>query len=186
MNDKLQSLLRGKNTAYLLGLAGVGVVLLLVYQHMSATQIPQDILPYTPVSVRAENQPSHTSVLEERLAEILSAMAEVGQVQVMITLAQGPELVVATEVNRSEATTTEDDGQGGTRGVSNRSEQTSYVTLGNGNQPLVLTEREARVEGVIVVAEGADNIRVVEAITQGVRALLGIEAHRVVVLNMGS
>ena len=186
--DKIQAFLKKKNTTYLLLLTGLGIILMIVYSSLVA-QEDKSSEGTTGFNESALTQglgtPSGSDFardIEKRLELIFSAMAGVGDVKVMVTLAQSRELVVAKEVSMTQSSTTEDDGTGGVREISNMTQDTAYVTLGN--NPLVLTEKEARVDGVIVVAQGAGDIRIVEAITNATRALLGIDAHRVMVLNM--
>ena len=186
MNERLREILKGKNTAYLMLLTGLGIILLVVYNNMvKHTNKVEDDFLFADVSsnIQMSNaSEGFANELENRLELIFSRMAGVGEVKVMVTLVQGPEIVVATEVSTTQSNTTENDGTGGMREVSNMSQDTSFVSIGN--TPLILTEKQPKVEGVIVVAQGGGNIRVVEAITNAVRAILGIEANRVVVLEM--
>ena len=183
MSEKLRTLLKGNNKGYLVALAGVGVLLLLVYNTLLDTEEAVDQV-YVRANNMSEQRPqSFTTQIETRLEGIFSSISGVGEVNVMVTLTQGSELVVATEISQTNSSTIENDGAGGTREVTNMSHNMNYVSVGN--SPLILTEIEPRVEGVIVVAQGGGNIRVVEAITNAVRAVLGIEAHRIVVLEMG-
>ena len=48
----------------------------------------------------------------------------------------------------------------------------------------VFSDSEASVQGVVIVAEGADDLRVALELQQAVQALLGVDAVRIEVLSM--
>ena len=65
-------------------------------------------------------------------------------------------------------------------------EATVYVENGNETYPYVQKEKLPTVEGVVVVAEGGANPRVVSDISEAVQALLPVEVHRIKVVKMES
>lgn len=123
--------------------------------------------------------------LEKQLRDILSEMAGVGKVEVMITMKNSEELIVEKDTNVNQKNTTEDDGNGGQR-VIHQSENTK-TTVFNGEKkssdPFVVKTLYPSVEGVLVVAEGADSGRINSNITDIAKALFGIEAHKVKVVK---
>lgn len=124
--------------------------------------------------------------LEQRLREMLSHMEGVGQVRVMITLKSSQELVIEKEQPYLRSTTTENDGQGGSRSVIQveTEENTVYRTDGNMSEPYVVKTLPPEIEGVVVVAEGAGSGTVDRTIVEMVQALFGVEAHKVKVVKM--
>lgn len=126
--------------------------------------------------------------LEKQLKDILSEMAGVGNVEVMITMKNSQELIVEKDTNVSQKNTTEDDGSGGQR-VIHQSENTK-TTIYNGekkaSEPFVVKTVYPSVEGVLVVAEGADSGKINSNITDIAKALFGIEAHKVKVVKRKS
>ncbi len=126
--------------------------------------------------------------LEERLSGILSKMSGVGQVEVMITLSASEELVVEkdTPVNRS--STNENDSSGGSRVIAQTDgeEATVYRTNGSESEPYVIKTLYPKVEGVVVVAEGAGNGTVNKSIVDMVQVLFDLDAHKVKVVKMVS
>lgn len=125
--------------------------------------------------------------LEQRLTKILSEMADVGRVEVMITLKSSRELVVEKETPVSRSTTTETDAQGGSRTVntSEMEENVIYSTDGSSSEPYVVKSLAPEIEGVLVVAEGAGSGTVNRTVTEIVQALFDVEAHKVKVVKMG-
>lgn len=137
-------------------------------------------------SAEDNGEEAYAAYLEGRLTELLSRMAEVGKVEVMITLKSSRELVVEKDQPVSRSSTTENDSQGGTRSVSqvDSEENTVYRTEGNVSEPYVIKMLSPEIEGVLVVAEGAGNGTVNRTIVEIVQALFGVEAHKVKVVKM--
>ncbi len=135
----------------------------------------------------AERDADYAEEQEKKLAEILSSMEGVGKVEVMLTLAESEELVVEKDSTVGRSGTDEADAAGGNRSVAQTEtgEATVYSTADGVSQPYVIKTLSPRVEGVLVVAEGADTGTVNRYITQIVQALFGVEAHKVKVVPMG-
>jgi len=121
--------------------------------------------------------------LEARMTELFSSISGVGNVHVMITFKTGSEVVVAQEEKVEESTSQE---SGGKTSQEHNSE-TKVVLLngtGSSNSPLVLKEKAPEIEGVVIVAQGGDDIFVKEALTRGAEALLDVPANKVEVFKM--
>ena len=58
--------------------------------------------------------------------------------------------------------------------------------VASGNSPVVVKEKQPEIQGVLVVAQGANNSMVKQAITESAQTLLGIPAHRVTVYQLQS
>lgn len=125
--------------------------------------------------------------LELQLKKALSAMENVGQVEVMITLKDAGESVVEKDETRTDERTAEEDGQGTKRqnSVINSQEETIYIqSESNGSTPFVAKEVNPQVEGVLVVAQGAGSATVVKNISDAVMALFPVEVHKIKVVKM--
>ena len=59
-----------------------------------------------------------------------------------------------------------------------------YRTQSGNSDPFVKKTLMPKVEGVLIVAQGAGNGEVNRMLTASAEALLGIEAHRIVVVGM--
>ena len=126
--------------------------------------------------------------LEMRLTEALSQVEGMGKVQVMITLSASRELVVEREQAVSRSATNETDSQGGSRVVSQveTGDVVVYSSGGADGEPYVIKTLPPKVEGVLVVAEGAGSGTINRTVTAIVQALFGVEAHKVSVVRMES
>ncbi|MCM1113202.1 MAG: hypothetical protein NC399_08125 [Muribaculum sp.] len=128
----------------------------------------------------------YAAAQEKKLAELISAIEGVGRVEVMLTFLSSEELVVEKDAPTVRSNTVERDSEGGNRTVSQfeTGDSTVYRSSSGNSEPYVVKTLNPRVEGVVVVAEGAGGA-VNSSIVQIAQALFGVEAHRVVVLPMG-
>ncbi len=138
----------------------------------------------------AGNQTSlekYAAAQEEKLETLLSAMEGVGKVEVMLTFVSSEELVVEKDAPTVRSNTVEKDSEGGTRTVTQfeMGDSTVYRSGSGENDPYVVKTLNPRVEGILVVAEGAGDGTVNRSITEIAQALFGVEAHRVKVVAMG-
>jgi len=136
-------------------------------------------------TTQAESQ-GMAAYIARQMEDILSLVAGAGQVRVMLTLG-GTSTIYAQNIQASISNTTEDDGEGGTRSIDTESLSNSFVALRGANgeeRPLRLEEIAPTVQGVIIVAQGAGDVAVRDALTRGAHTLLGIGAHQVQVFQM--
>lgn len=190
MKEKWKNWFRRDNLLILI-LSGV---LLFIITLPTASEGEKEEKRGTPKTVSEKAQPvekeqeDYALGLEKQLEETLCQMAGVGKVKVMITLQSSEELVVEKDVPVSRSNTSENDSAGGSRIVTqmDSSESTVYTTVGGENKPYVIKTILPKVEGVVVVAQGADNGTVNQNITEMVQALFNLEAHKVKVVKMAS
>lgn len=110
---------------------------------------------------------------EQKLAEILSNVKGVGEVRVMIEYSEGKESVVA-ENRKSENSSQVDNNQ-------NKSE--TEIVFSN-NNPVILKEIYPKVKGVIIVAQGGDNVEIKNQLISAVMSLMDLDANKIEVLTM--
>ncbi|AOY78398.1 stage III sporulation protein AG [Clostridium formicaceticum] len=185
----LKNLLSKKYIANLLVLMAIGVMALIVSSNFfmkdSRTKnIYSD--PTEDVLVQQSSQPMmEEEVVEHRLKEILQSIRGVGEVEVMVTFEMGTEIIPASNTTKSTDTTEEKDSGGGTRVVAseNITETVVVANEANGHKPLVLKEIKPQVNGVIVVAEGADSVEVKAKLYEAVKTVLQVPGHKVEVYS---
>ncbi|NMA86336.1 MAG: sporulation stage III protein AG [Tissierellia bacterium] len=124
----------------------------------------------------------YTTILERKLEEILGELKGVGKVKVMVTLEDTIEKVPAFNTNKNNETTSEIDSQGGTREIVREDMSIQMVTSNDGNL-MFIKEIKPTVRGVIVIAEGAENLEVKEMLYEAVKTVLGISGNRVEVYS---
>ena len=181
---------KGKRVQVLVIMLLVGVLLLLASNYFAGRgddgnepHIAEYERPTaTPVSI------ANSETLARGMEEILSQIAGAGEVRVMLTFGSGAS-IYAQNVQTSLSATTEEDGEGGIRNIDVESATHTYVMVrqpDGSERPLRIQEVLPQVEGVIVVAEGAGDIAVRDALVRATHTLLGIGAHRVQVFQMAS
>ncbi|MBO5487328.1 MAG: stage III sporulation protein AG [Eubacterium sp.] len=128
----------------------------------------------------------YAAYLEERLESMLSDMDGVGAVSVMVTLESTEELVVEKDEPVKESNVQETDSQGGSRSTIQveKSENTIYSTDGSVSEPYVVKKLLPKVEGVLVVAQGAGRGDINKNITEIIQALFDVDAHKIKVVAM--
>lgn len=124
--------------------------------------------------------------VKKELQEILGLISGVGKVSIMVNFEGGGENVVAVNMNDNDKRTEEKDTQGGTRTISENTQNTTVVLIneGSGSKPFVLKQLNPNVSGVIVIAEGAESSVVKERLLSAVKTLFDLPVHKVVVLPM--
>lgn len=128
---------------------------------------------------------SENKSVEEKIEAILSQIEGVGKVDVMITYVSDGEIVPAVNTKINENDTDEKDSGGGTRKIRERDQETSiaYEEAQGTKKPIILTHKEPEVKGVIVVAEGGNDVIVKDKICKAVQVLLDVPIHKVQVFE---
>lgn len=129
---------------------------------------------------------SYAAYLEGKLKTVLSMIEGVGNAEVVVTLKSSSEKIIDKEYSRRENEVEESDSAGGTRKSTEQSYEENTVLIGEDNgTPYVLQEIVPEIEGILVVAEGADSAVIEEKITDALSALFGISPHKIRVLKKG-
>lgn len=115
---------------------------------------------------------SYTKDLETRLSAILSKISGAGKVNAMITLAGTPELVIAYNTQQT------GDYLGTKDGVTIKKEPIIINKNGN-SSPLILSESLPEIKGVVIVAQGANDVAVKLNLITATTKLLNISANAV-------
>ncbi len=115
--------------------------------------------------------------LETQLEAILSSVKGVGHTEVMITFENDGQTFFASD-EKEESQQKEDSRE-------NTQEKTYIIKndAGGGESPVVVQKAKPEIAGVLVVARGASNLDVKNNVISAVRAVLGVKAHRVEVLE---
>lgn len=112
---------------------------------------------------------SYVKDLESRLSDLLSSVEGAGKVKVAITVASGRETVLA--MKKTETIT--DSG----------TERTEMPVTVNG-KTVTIKELNPEITGVLIVARGAGDLRVLTRIQQATASLLDIDINRIEILTM--
>lgn len=116
--------------------------------------------------------------LTSQIQDVLGKIKGVGDVKVLIVYDGGEQLEIASKVDKR-TDRVEDEGR-----VTEIIEETTTPIITNGNEPLVIGTKRAKIDGVVVVAKGGDNPKVKVAIMQALSTLLKIEYNCINVFGM--
>lgn len=121
---------------------------------------------------------------ENQLKEILQSAMGVDDVEIMVNLDATESKVYEKNTTTQTQVTNETDREGGERKVEDTSKDEQLVITRNGDTetPVIVKTKKAEVRGVLVVAAGADNIKVKTSIVEAVTRVLDVPNHRVSVL----
>lgn len=111
------------------------------------------------------------SEYERELTSALTQIAGTGDVSVIVNLASSERKVL--EKNTSSSTGSSDE---------RKEEEMAVVRKGDVENPVVLEVRKPDIQGVLVVADGAENVHVKKRIMEAVTRMLGVPVHRVAVI----
>jgi len=132
------------------------------------------------------DEKSYEEMQKTDLQNILKKMNGVGDVEVMMSFENGEQKVPAYDKNTQKSTTEETDNQGGKR-VNNQNTDGSTIVMttsdGN-NEPFILTTYKPKINGVIILAEGASNSKIKYEIEQAVSKLYNLSLDKVNVYSM--
>ena len=151
------------NTKTLIVIFIIGVLLM-----MFPAEAEKEIL------VENQNESTYKWEIEEELSEIIGKIKGVGKVSVMVTLSDNGNTFYAT------------DEKSDSKSDSKSIEMTHvFSDEGNKKHALVVKKTEPQISGVLICAEGAENIEIKKSIISAISALTGVKSHRIEVLERG-
>lgn len=121
---------------------------------------------------------------EKQLKDTLESIVGVSDVTVMINLAETELKVFERNNNLKQQNTDETDRDGGKRKVEDitRDDEVVIIRSGDKEEPLIAKTEKPTIRGVLVVANGVENIQVKTWVIEAVSRVLDVPTHRVSVL----
>lgn len=157
---------------------------------LQGNKTPQD-LPATPAEevAQGETNPDPTvrqmeKEMEKELADILKKALGTNEVNVMVNLASSERKVY--EKNETLQQDQSSDQRENEQSTMDRRSSDRQLVLGNqaqNGEPILSHIEKPTVLGVMIVAQGADHIKVKKWITESVARVLDISTHRVAVIS---
>lgn len=152
------------------------VLIVIVLLYVSTLDLPDNnIKEDTPI---VESQ---STDLESRLEEILSSIEGAGKVKVLISYKDYGEMFPAQEIDRQE----NESSKSSLNGEVTSDKQVDYhssISLAQqdgGQKPIILKQNVPEIRGVIVVAEGADDFAVHDALLRAIQTLLNLTSSQI-------
>lgn len=111
--------------------------------------------------------------VEKNIKQILSKINGVGKVEVLITYSESSQVVAMYNEKYKESQTEEEDTSGGTRTIQEVNKDKEIIYKEENGKKVPITEKIVmpKMEGALIVAEGANNAEVKTNIIQAVEAL---------------
>ncbi|MBB6444878.1 stage III sporulation protein AG [Bacillus benzoevorans] len=127
---------------------------------------------------------SYEQAYENQLKEALDTIVGVSDVTVVVNVDATEKRILEKNAKSQNQVTEETDREGGKRNVEDHSTDDQLVIIQDGEKevPIVIETKKPAIRGVLVVANGADNIQVKKWIIEAVTRVLDVPSHRVSVL----
>lgn len=127
------------------------------------------------------NASDYSKELEDKLSKAISTIKGVGSAVVSVVLSSSSELIIAKNVVE---TSKKEVGSNGVITENITKEETPLIVSQSGkNEPLILLEILPKVAGVVVVAQGANDVNVKLNILSAVQALLQIPSGNIEIIE---
>ncbi|MFK3937189.1 stage III sporulation protein AG [Alkalihalobacillus sp. NPDC078783] len=191
-----------KNYRYILILGVVGILLMVTNQvfqgppqDQSQSVMPtfqskededakEDVEVFKQDSAEPVSMTDYEDRYENQLRETLEEIVGLSEVSVMINLAETEKQIYEKNSSSKNQQTSETDREGGTREVTDQTidDQTVIVRSGDKEEPLLIQTEKPGIKGVLVVAEGVENVQVKAWVVEAVSRVLDVPAHRISVM----
>ena len=141
---------------------------------------------YDNAPTNTDNSNSSDNNLQNDLEKILSNIKGAGSVKVLITYSESSSVVPIYNESTNTSTTEEKDTSGGTRTIDQQGGSKDVVfTQDNGNQtPIIEKTIMPKIEGAIILAEGANDAQIKSNIIQAVQAVTGLSMYKIQVFEL--
>ena len=118
---------------------------------------------------------------KKEIKEAITAIAGVKDAIVYVNIEGSEKKVYEKNQSQTIQKTEEKDTQGGNRNVEETSNEETVVLVPNGDKqvPIVVETMKPKIVGVLVVAKGAEDIKVKTMIVEAVTRALDVPSHRV-------
>lgn len=134
-----------------------------------------------------EKSADYVTSWEEKLEESLRCVEGAGKVRVLLYVGESEEMILAKDGTEETSDTTETDAAGGNRHISeSRLDKSTVCTVDERGQnvPLVVKTVAPSVEGVVVIAQGADKAQVRRDIIEAIQVLFDVDMNRISIIKM--
>ena len=174
--DKIPFMQKLKNIKHieLIIIAIFVVVLVIIYMSSSSSNTKND------VALNDASLEEYGDYLEEKLTKVLGKIDGIGNIDVMVTFNGRISYEYATE---SEEITNSSSVSGGTNTKTTINEKVIIVEQNGKDTPLIVREIYTGMRGVVVVAGGADNVKVKLDVINAISTLLCVYASKIQVLK---
>jgi stage III sporulation protein AG len=174
---KIYKNILSSNYKYLILISFVGIFLIFI----STTKKREKPNKTKVEKTNFQNSEEYATHLENKLNKIISKIKGVGRSEVLVTLENGFENIYA---NSEKTATNSNENFSGKMSTRNDSQKDiAMKDTKEGKQPVVITQKEPKIKGVLIVCEGANDGLVVEQIHDAVLRSFNIKANQLSVVK---
>lgn len=143
---------------------------------------PQE--PTEPVLGKAKEPADFQDIeetIEVRIKDILEKIVGVGVVDVLVTVDSTEEMIFDRNTKDAQQITDETDANGAKRHITDvtRSGDIVFYEVSGNQTPIQIKKVKPKIRGVLIVANGAENVVVKKLIKEAVERGLSVAAHRI-------
>jgi len=188
--DRLNDLIFNDNknsklirNAILLGI--VGMIFIFAGNLFSETESDISESPEKVVIDEHKGDKSYIDILSNELEELVSLIKGVGEARVMLIAEKGVGKKYEYNIKENNKITSEKDQNEGERRIEEESVSKELVVISDsqGNEkPVVIREDNPKIDGVLIIAEGADSSAVRYKISKSISNFLNLPIYKVNVL----
>ncbi|WP_113675644.1 stage III sporulation protein AG [Vallitalea guaymasensis] len=178
-----------KRISFLFIMFLTGLLLLLFSKNLikpsNNTKVDNSII--APNTYKASDPQTYEEKLEKRLEKEFANIDGVGKVEVIIMLKTSGEIIINKDTPNSQTQSDEVDSEGGTRQNIQTDSKEATVLINNSDgstKPIILKELEPEISGVVIIAEGGDDILVKKNLINAAKVLLDVPMHKIEVMKM--
>lgn len=182
MQDKLRTMLKSGKLTYLLVAICVlaALILFLLPDNDKKSSAPAEIVE----AQGAEGAREYADALTEQVKQMVSAITGEPSPHVTVTLETMGETVYATENRKTEKNAEEYDGEALNRIQTDGDTERTYIVVKDSDgaeRPLIVTQSEPEIRGVVIVSNRGNDAVIRERITQAVKTMLNLSSTQVCV-----
>lgn len=134
---------------------------------------------------KGESPKEEQTSLEMQVQSILSTIEGVGSSKVLITFKGSEKQVLAMQEETKTTSVTDSETNGNRTTTETVTEKTPIMVTINGvAQPVVLQTFRAEIDGIVIVADGGDNVLVKMKIVDAVCTLLNVDTAKIKIFKM--
>lgn len=188
MNKKKLSLKQiGIDKLIIMLLAGVFLIILSIPESFTKDKKDKSNNNLTNINEELNEYSSYKyeDKLEEKLEKALEKIDGVGKTEVIITLKTSSEKVVLKDSQTSSENLNETDANGGNR-ISESTTNSEDTVIINNSEPYILKEIEPKIEGILIIAQKADNEQIIKEIENVAMVLFDVSKHKIKVMKMST
>jgi stage III sporulation protein AG len=169
---------------WLIVLLVIGVFLMILSSLVPANELPSQTAAPTKADTSPATVADYEKWYQQSLVSVLRQVVGIGDVAVFVNVDSIDEVVVEKNRQDTQQVMNEQDQKGAVRETTEmkRDGQVALIGSGTDQQPLIVKKVKPRIRGVLVVADGIENLTLKKMVVEAVERTLDVPSHRISVL----